>query len=139
VPRVTFKSAIKSAGLFALVGPPLGGAIVLFFDFLAYGSGGGTALSWSEVAGSFLFVGMFSYAFGIVTAFVTGFVAGLLRDRCRSWLRFVALCAAVSVMVGFAVDGVIFRSVGPAFMLSLVGVLPAVAVGSLSWRRRSPA
>jgi len=137
VPKVDLKSAMKSAGLFALMGPPMGGAIVFCMDLLAHGSGSGTALNGSDVAGSLLFVGMFSYVFGIVTAFVTGFIAGLLRDRCRSWLRFVALCAALSVVVGFAVDGIIFKSAGAAFMLSLVGVLPAVAVGSLCWCRRS--
>ncbi len=116
--------------IFAVIGPFIGGFLLLFATTVA--SGYWTETNWSEVGkflGAFVKTLQYSYLFGIVPALMIGAVDDILvhLPRIRPVLRMLMMGA-----IGFIASELLYGSRGPDsgllqfFLYGIVGFVPAM-------------
>ena len=88
---------LRTSWQFALVGPPIGGALYLVPIMMLDLARNHPSTSFATLFASIFFFGMFSYLFGIVPAALTGAVLGSMRRNVqqRTW----SACAAVTGLI----------------------------------------
>lgn len=107
--RQALTSALwKTIGVFAVVGPFVGG---LFLGFVGLSSGfGGLAagpFQLEDLLAIFLW-GIFGYPFGIIPAVLTGLFAGVISARIPSQVAWVIVCGIAGAIIGSAAMSVLF-------------------------------
>lgn len=124
--------------IFGIIGPFVGGFLMLFATTVASGYWGDT--SWSEIGkflGAFFKTLHYSYLFGIVPMLMFGAIDDILYHIRRISPAMRALIVAA---IGFAASSLLYGSRGPdtgvmQFLLyGLVGMVPAVLSSWLAHR-----
>ena len=111
---------LRTSWQFALVGPPIGGALYLVPMVILDLARNHPSASFATLVASIFFFGVFSYLFGIVPAALTGAILGSMR--CNMQQRTWGACSAV---IGLIAGGL----TGCAYDLYKTGiVLPTTAM-----------
>jgi Family of unknown function (DUF5413) len=138
IPGFNAEVAMKRYLIFGIVGPFVGGFLMLFATTVT--SGYWTETNWSEIGkflGAFVRTLQYSYLFGIVPALMVGAIDDILYHvkRISPVVRMLILAA-----IGFAASSLLYGSRGPdtgamQFLLyGLVGMAPAMLSSWLAHR-----
>jgi len=131
-PPLGLKHVLKGAGFFALIGPLVGGLIIM--SLISLRNGLGPISGAADIFSMALLLAIFSYVFGLLPALSTGLLACAALPYTRTLAAFLGVCVLASSAMAYLIAWMgLDRFSYSGAVLAAISAVPALITGSLWW------